>query len=117
MPNAIAGAFPGVRGNLGSHKLQMLEDGHPGPASYVQLAAGAAGDPLNMAEFGWTSGIEYVFQPGLSSNGSYLVRAVNPTAGPQTTVSLQWIDAITGLEAPAATDLSASKVSIVAIGQ
>jgi hypothetical protein len=114
--NSIAGAFSGVRGNYGAHKVCMLPDGHAGPAVYVPLVGTVGGDPVNMAEFGWTSGLERIEAGPLSSDGLYRVWALNPTVGPVTSIALMWIDMSSGLEAAAGTDLSGSVVNIVGIG-
>jgi len=117
-PNTVA-AFPDSVAGIGNRVTGLSPNGHAGPTSYAVVVVGTnpvtAGDVLQASEFGlrW---IEHVFG-GVTSDGLYEVRAANPTSGPVTSLSLQWIDLTSGLEVAALTDLSGSVVNLWVIGR
>lgn len=107
-----------------------------GPASYVAVlpaaappppadeegtlpsAAPSGGQTVTAADFGLQS-IDWVGAMG-SDDGSYNVSVLPgdfSSGSPLDSVVLLWIDAATGLEVTAGTDLSASTVRLLAIGR
>jgi hypothetical protein len=98
-----------------------------GPASYVQVVPGtpsplmvpSGGQPLVPHDFGLQS-FHIILHQG-SNDGLYSVVAIPVTTIPPGddaffAAVLMWIDLETGLEVDAATDLSASSVRLLAIG-
>jgi hypothetical protein len=113
MPYPGVQNFDGYPLSVGGKRLALAPNGHAGPASYVQ--ATTTGDPLQAAEFGLKY-IDAVLTSGVTSNGTYTVRPVNPTDGPVQSVKLAWYVTATGAEVAAAVNLSASKVNLLVIG-
>jgi hypothetical protein len=94
---------------------------HAGPASYATLVVASpptGGDTVSVAEFGFKSSITAVMQ-GMSDDGQYLVKAVDtqPGRGEIKTLQMIWVVAATGAQVANATNLSARKVRLFAIGR
>ena|SRR5437763_982420 len=93
---------------------------HPGPASYVQVAAATpptGGDPITAAEFGLKS-LTMVWG-AMSDNGQFLA-IVTPTVGAKGEVTgwtIMYVTAATGAQVAGATNLSARTFRLFAIGR
>lgn len=99
---------------------------HAGPASYTQVANGAApaqptgGDAITPAAFGLSAGLEGIFVVGGSTSGTYTVQAFQATSYNQglgnPTWVLRWITASTGAEVGSAVSLSGETVRLIGFG-
>jgi hypothetical protein len=101
MANTLQAGYPVVFGNK---RVGLVS--HPGVSSYV-----AGGETLYPAAFG-LKGFEAVFAMG-SDDGSYIAEITTVTP---TSCKVVWTVRTTGAEVAGATNLSARKVPIMAIG-
>ena len=118
MSKAVTG-YPTV---VGDKRLGVSV--HAGPASYTQIGVATpptGGDSITAVELGLKV-IEGILGPSISQDGQYYAvpvftnTQVNPANPGQTSVQLMWVVAATGAQVAGATNLSAKKVRVTAIG-
>jgi hypothetical protein len=113
-------AYPGVQNfvgypiSVGGKRVAMAPNGISGPASYTQVSNPTTGGQMVSAA---AFGLKYLDYVNGGSNGTHSVVATLSSVGPATSVQLKWIVVATGAEAAASADLSASTVSVLALGE
>lgn len=124
----MAGGFADSprNGGLGDRPYSIID--WAGPASYTQLTPAAAnsglapsgGQAINAASFGLAAPLEIILAGALSTSGNYYVYCVQLTSYNvgygNATWALIWINATTGAQVAAGTNLSSENVRLVAFG-
>jgi hypothetical protein len=116
-PLSSTSLLPGFPTDVGGKRLSCID--HAGPASYSQVVTGSpptGGDTVTAVEFGmkW---LDAVWGCALSDDGQYEVE-LSPagSANEPSSFIAEWIIAATGAQVNAATNLSARKIRLMAIG-